>query len=45
MEQKIDNVKNYILNSTLPSRDAQEIVKILNEILEEFNGDNFYITI
>jgi len=35
MKQKIEDIKNYILNSILPSRDAQEIVKTLNEILEK----------
>lgn len=26
----LEQVKEYILNSTLPSRDAQELVKLLN---------------
>jgi hypothetical protein len=35
MKEKIENVKNYILQSMLPSKDAQEIAKILDETLEE----------
>ena len=35
MKEKLENVKNYILQSILPSKDAQEIAKVLEEAMEE----------
>jgi len=36
-KEKLETVKNYILSSIIPSRDAQELVKLLTgeEIKEE----------
>lgn len=34
-KESLEVVKNYLLNSIIPSREAQELVKILNEAIEE----------
>jgi len=34
-KESIEIIKNYLLTSIIPSRDAQELVKLLNEAEEE----------
>jgi hypothetical protein len=34
-KQKLEIIKNYLLNSILPSREVQELLKLLEEVCKE----------